>query len=484
MSSSRRSSIDSASDESEGINALDSTSHLVLVHDDDEDDNLFDFDEGGDEEMDSQLQLGRSNAQPLSPTLVFLYLLSPYLKLGSMLLPNVGIPLKIGLPSLFLFSLLSGFARQIWFMLSRHIRKDDMLDVVVDVFTRSRRRTMKRRRKVIRGIVLTGTGLLRILLAIVYLRVAVALLVPLLTDDLPTVTPTVLSFIIGFFLFPFCFGRSLASRTVVYSTWLSIAAYILWFISVVYAHSKGVLKVSESWLKMGTLWQGITTIAFTFTTSNTLALYASLKASMQPSSSAQKNPALRIRPFIMFLHAATLITGIPSILATVPKLPTPERFRGRNFIPFSRILTFLAVVLLAFVPVKVSGIFSDILLSCALFATYLLPGMSASILSNRMQLTKMSSALLHIINHFFRRPLSIVMPTNPSTPNPSSAFNLPADDEPQSSIHDPLLQRKEKALQRKQWQRRIIWDLGVWILLLPVGGGGIVWALGTMTGRW
>ncbi|KAK7057001.1 hypothetical protein VNI00_002719, partial [Paramarasmius palmivorus] len=55
MSSSRRSSIDSASDGSEGINALDSTSHLVLVHDDDEDDNLFDFDEGGDEEMDSQL---------------------------------------------------------------------------------------------------------------------------------------------------------------------------------------------------------------------------------------------------------------------------------------------------------------------------------------------------------------------------------------------------------------------------------------------
>ncbi|EEB95915.1 hypothetical protein MPER_05040, partial [Moniliophthora perniciosa FA553] len=255
MSSSRRSSISSASDDSDGLHAVDSTSHLVLVHDDDdEDDNLFDFDEGENEQTDSQFQVG-------SPEVGF-----------PCNFPNVGIPLKFGLPALFLFAFLSAFARQIWFMLGRHIRKDDLVDAVVDVFARSRRR-MNRRRQVIRSIVQLGTGVLRILLAIVYLRVAVALLVPLLTDDLPTVTPTVLCFILGFFLFPFCLGQSLASRTIIYSTWISIATYIVWFILVAYAHSKGALKVSESWLRMGTLWQGITTIAFAFSTSNLCTLH-------------------------------------------------------------------------------------------------------------------------------------------------------------------------------------------------------------------
>jgi hypothetical protein len=39
-------------------------------------------------------------------------------------------------------------------------------------------------------------------------------------------------------------------------------------------------------------------------------------------------------------------------------------------------------------------------------------------------------------------------------------------------------------LQRAQFTRRVIWDVGVWVLLLPVGGGGVVWALGRVFGRW
>jgi hypothetical protein len=30
---------------------------------------------------------------------------------------------------------------------------------------------------------------------------------------------------------------------------------------------------------------------------------------------------------------------------------------------------------------------------------------------------------------------------------------------------DELLQRKERALQRKQFRKRIVWDLGVWVQL-------------------
>ncbi len=61
----------------------------------------------------------------------------------------------------------------------------------------------------------------------------------------------------------------------------------------------------------------------------------------------------------------------------------------------------------------------------------------------------------------------------PSTPGP---YHRSGEDSPSS--HDELLQRKERALQRSQTRKRIIWDLGVWVLLLPIGGGGFIWAIG------
>lgn len=79
--------------------------------------------------------------------------------------------------------------------------------------------------------------------------------------------------------------------------------------------------------------------------------------------------------------------------------------------------------------------------------------------------------------HNFRRPLSIVIP--PATPNPNAPRLEPSD-----SRHDELLQRKERTLQRRRLGRRLIWDVGVWVLLVPVGGGGVAWAAGRMAGRW
>jgi len=29
-----------------------------------------------------------------------------------------------------------------------------------------------------------------------------------------------------------------------------------------------------------------------------------------------------------------------------------------------------------------------------------------------------------------------------------------------------------------------VWDVGVWVLLLPVGGGGVVWGVGRLAGKW
>lgn len=68
-------------------------------------------------------------------------------------------------------------------------------------------------------------------------------------------------------------------------------------------------------------------------------------------------------------------------------------------------------------------------------------------------------------------------PTTPGTPNHPS---VPRSD----SYNDELLQRKERTLQRRRLARRIAWDVGVWVLLLPVGGGGLVWATGRVLGRW
>jgi hypothetical protein len=49
---------------------------------------------------------------------------------------------------------------------------------------------------------------------------------------------------------------------------------------------------------------------------------------------------------------------------------------------------------------------------------------------------------------------------------------------------DELLVRKERALQKTRLMRRVAWDVAVWTMLLPVGGGGAVWAVGRLVGWW
>lgn len=84
-------------------------------------------------------------------------------------------------------------------------------------------------------------------------------------------------------------------------------------------------------------------------------------------------------------------------------------------------------------------------------------------------------AFVHISTHFFKRPLTIVIPRKPTQQN-SSALNSAVNDDArgigsasrQSSpkaVHDELLLRKESVLQKKQFRKRIVWDIGVWTLL-------------------
>jgi len=163
------------------LSALDSSTALILVHDDeDEEESLFPFtddederegreDEDDDELVSPMFELRRSAVfPPLPPSLVFLYLLVPYLRLGALSMPYTQLPLKYGLPALFLSALAAAFTRQIWYMLARYVRKAKMSDVLLDTFARGRDK--ERQRVVIRGAIKGVMSTLGIFMSIVYLR--------------------------------------------------------------------------------------------------------------------------------------------------------------------------------------------------------------------------------------------------------------------------------------------------------------------------
>lgn len=167
----------SSSDSSDGrhspINGFDSSAALILVPDNEDNPNTaFGFssdDEDTDDEHDPQRErLKSSPIPPLSSTNVFLYLLLPFLKLGALLVSDTGLPLKIGLPALFLLAGLSALTRQLWYMLARYVRKADLEEIVLETFARGRGK--ERRRALIRNAVRVSVGVLRILLAAMYLR--------------------------------------------------------------------------------------------------------------------------------------------------------------------------------------------------------------------------------------------------------------------------------------------------------------------------
>ena len=174
----RRFSSESSNSDDDGpdLSALDSSAALVLLHDSEESEIPFDFTEDEDSDRDEVgnlvspvFDMRKSTVfPPLHPSLIFLYLLAPYLKLGALDLLNSRLPLKYGLFTLFTSALASVFARQIWYMLARYLRKTDITEIMLDTFARSR--SKEHRRMVLRGSVRIGTGILFILVSVTYLR--------------------------------------------------------------------------------------------------------------------------------------------------------------------------------------------------------------------------------------------------------------------------------------------------------------------------
>ena len=180
---------------------------------------------------------------------------------------------------------------------------------------------------------------------------------------------------------------------------------------------------------------------------------------------------LPLMEFQIILAFLTLILGIPSVIVTTP--PSLPKFRSVKF-NVSRVFTILLVLLLALIPPRsfsdlatsdhsylassgVSAVLTGVLMVMALLSTYFLP------------------AFVHISTHFFKKPVTIVIPRKPvqqhsAPPDLSSDARGIGSGLRQTSmmdaVHDELLLRKERALQRKQFRKRIVWDIIVWTLLL------------------
>jgi hypothetical protein len=148
----------------------------------------------------------------------------------------------------------------------------------------------------------------------------------------------------------------------------------------------------------------------------------------------------------------------------MPSLPLPSTLMAHLQYSFSAytLAILILITLLSISPTIVFYILSNFVLVLALLGTYLLP------------------ALIHITMHNVKRPLSIIMSSSFGTPSHSRSHSRSGS----PGSPDELLQRKELALQKKQWKKRLLWDIGVWIFLVPVSGGGIVWVVGKVVMAW
>ncbi|KAI0087042.1 hypothetical protein BDY19DRAFT_958221 [Irpex rosettiformis] len=539
-----------------GIHEFDSSSALILVpehneHDDidGEDPAAFDFINSSDEDElpngESQDNLSEratsgpySSVPALSSLSVFLYLLSPLLKLGALLSPSVGERgLKIALPTLLFFASLCALTRQIWYMLARYVRRADMEEIILQAFARKagRGREGERKRRWIRRLVLLSTGTLRVLLIALYLRSSTDAITPLFPHRILAPVPlrVIVTLVLAAIVLPLSVPptASLGSTSVVWASWMSVAAFTAWVAGTAYAHARGISqtpsKDSEAEGSIGILWQGLSKytidpaqslslilagavgiISFTFATSSTLPLYSALRASsdgfggpkprrsrsfklysfgsivlaialilppvvfssvaaapfrteISQDPSPEARTPIAFKCFMGFFSSTTLALGIPSVLVTAPTFSLPLSMRRYvNHLLVSRVILFAVSLGIALLPAALVRLASDILMVLAFLGTFTIP------------------ALLHIVIHNFRRPLSIVMP--PTTPRPGSSPSFHQSD----SHTDELLQRKERTLQRRRFTRRVLWDIGVWVLLLPVGGGGLVWAAGRAARQW
>src|SRR5258708_35836182 len=93
-------------------------------------------------------------------------------------------------------------------------------------------------------------------------------------------------------------------------------------------------------------------------------------------------------------------------------------------------------------------------------------------------------SIWHFFNHTFTPPLSILMTDEAADADDAEGQHQGDVMQDGANSADSLLQRKERSLQRRRLGKRILLDMGVWIILLPFGAIITVCATGRVLGYW
>lgn len=505
----RRSSLDSpdspVSPQSEsqgGLSGPASSSALILLPDTEEQDpyDLESDDDQSNDEPDSQLEVQRLPIPPLGSALVFLYLLSPYLRLGALYITDGGDPisLRYGLLTLMFAASLSAFCRHLWFMLGRYLHKFTLEDILIEAFVRGR--GQGRQHNFARCIISSAVALFRVLLAAMYFRDSVDSVLQLVSESMRSFALLYISAFLGFFVLVLSIPNTVAAKPVIYASTLSTTSYLAWLIAVLHANTTGNLDPVTSWPQRGILWNIYSSIVFACTTTLTAPLSASLTGSLIVwpvkrhrtrrfkllNISSAVLAVLLVLPLVVFaslrainlsgrtlaipsdvlvpiLRATTLSSAIPSIIVSTPM----PRFLHVGYChPHPNPIKFFYVsstVLLSLASSFVANTIRDLTLFLACSGTFLLP------------------ALAHVTIHYLRRPLAIVIPQEPHSVPASTIAGSRSASRPSL---DPLLQRKERYLQRRRLGKRLLWDVGIWLVLIPTCACALIWAVGCLMGKW
>lgn len=174
-------------------------------------------------------------------------------------------------------------------------------------------------------------------------------------------------------------------------------------------------------------------------------------------------PSIQVNTVRGILAAATLLLGAPTLILVTPPIAIPS-LRSVKF-NVSRLLITILVLALSLIPPHALPSADEDHPSFLSSGGAIFTALTIALVLMVLAATYSVPALLHILTHTFKRPLAIVVP--PRTPllqTPTADADGGARLSPRLGA-DELLLRKERALQQRQFRKRIGWDVGVWLLL-------------------
>ena len=80
------------------------------------------------------------------------------------------------------------------------------------------------------------------------------ILLPYFPDALAVSSRVIVTVVLAAFIAPLYSARSLASRGIIYASWISVVAYVAWFSCTTYMHAKHITVPITPSASFGKLW--------------------------------------------------------------------------------------------------------------------------------------------------------------------------------------------------------------------------------------